>query len=590
MVYFLIFSIIPLIIVGFMAYENGKKAIEKQAFNSLTTTTTLKEEELNNWIAENEREIQLLARSPVVQKNSVRLITHIKTDPVYLRAYEEMSEYFKTVEEKDPDFFEIFLLDPEEGKIQVSTDKKREGEDKFEMPYFIEGKKDTYVQDVYFSPDFSRPLMTIATPVKAEEGNVVGVLAGRVDLKEMDKIMQEITGLGETGETYLVSKYHFFVSDPRFKAGYPLKKEIHTEGVDNCLRHNSGVGLYNNYKGVPVIGSYRWMEDRELCILAEIEQAEAFAPIYSLRKAIFTMGIIIAGVVLVVVAFLARTITMPIQQLVSGAERIGKGDLSHRIDVKTKDEIGVLAESFNTMVKNLEETQRQLIQSEKLASLGQLAAGVAHEINNPLANISLNAQMLSEDAKEDATTRKLKVIEDNVGKAARIVRNLLDFSRAPEFRPESVDVNVLLSKTLDILKHETKNIEVIKDFGSPLPEIIADPVQLQQVFTNIITNACQAMPTGGKLTIATRSMGNVFEVSFADTGHGIPKEHIRKIFDPFFTTRKIGKGTGLGLSICYRIIERHNGRIDVESEVGKGSTFTIKLPIESRGIPKNRRW
>jgi signal transduction histidine kinase len=265
--------------------------------------------------------------------------------------------------------------------------------------------------------------------------------------------------------------------------------------------------------------------------------------------------------------------------LVKGAEEIGKGKLDYRIKVRSKDEIGILAGAFNSMVKSLEESQRQLIQSEKLASLGQLAAGIAHEINNPLTNISNNAQMLQQEVGGRAAKR-LKVIEENIDKASRIVRNLLDFSRAPEFHPEFIDITLLLEKSLEFMEHDLKRIEVVKRFSKNLPEVLVDPLQIQQVFVNLITNACQAMPNGGRLTLTTDSTDKTVEVRISDTGEGIPKEHMDKIFDPFFTTRKVGKGTGLGLSISYRIIDRHGGRIKVESEVGKGSTFIIELPVE----------
>jgi signal transduction histidine kinase len=170
-----------------------------------------------------------------------------------------------------------------------------------------------------------------------------------------------------------------------------------------------------------------------------------------------------------------------------------------------------------------------------------------------------------------------------VDRATRIVKNLLEFSRTPEFHPSYTDINALITKTVDILKYETKKVEVVEKFGKELPEVPVDPIQLQQVFINIITNACQAMLKEGTLTIRTGQTGDIMEIEISDTGEGISPENLTKVFDPFFTTRKVGSGTGLGLSISYRIVEKHGGHIDVKSEVGKGTTFTIKLPAGEKG-------
>jgi PAS domain S-box-containing protein len=223
--------------------------------------------------------------------------------------------------------------------------------------------------------------------------------------------------------------------------------------------------------------------------------------------------------------------------------------------------------------------ERRVYQSEKLASIGQLAAGIAHEINNPLTNISLNTEILLKKVDDDQIKEKLESIEEQVDLAASIIRNLLDFSRQVEPEVKAIDINKVLAKTLNMLSFHLKDIDVTKDFNSSIPKIKADASQLQEVFINIIVNAIQAMPDGGKLGISTEFEEPCAVISISDTGYGIPKEYIGKIFDPFFTTRDSRKGTGLGLFICYGIIEEHGGTIEVESEIGKGTTFTIKLPV-----------
>jgi signal transduction histidine kinase len=573
--YFMLSSLVPIFIVGFMAYDSGQRAIEKQTTTYLTTTANLRAEEINRWISIEEIEVELLARSPAVQRNAPRVVALTKTDPVYKRAYEEMREFFNSSIAADEDFREITFLSPT-GIAEISTNPSKVGTSHADELYFLRGATRTYTSKI------EQNSMTISTPVMSEGNSLLGILLVSFDLKKIRELMEERAGLGKTGETYLVDGNYRFVTNPRVRDESVLKMEARNPAIEDCIRGGSGVGLYNNYEGRAVIGSYRWLDERGLCLVAEIEQAEAFSQIFALRNAIFKVGLVVAFVIIIAVVVLARSITTPIQQLVVGAEKIGRGDLEHRISLKSKDEIGILANSFNTMVKNLSETQRKLIQSEKLASIGQLAAGVAHELNNPLANISLNTEMLMRNCKDEVSAKKLNVIAENVDQAARIVRDLLDFSREAKLELEFLDVNEVLVKALESLKYEIRDIKIVDNLDPNLPKVLGDRVRLKQVFTNIISNALHAMDNGGVLSISTRADKKFLEVRISDTGRGIPKEHLGKIFDPFFTTKGVGKGTGLGLAISYSIVEKHGGLIEVESEVGKGTTFIIKIPTRKK--------
>jgi signal transduction histidine kinase len=238
--------------------------------------------------------------------------------------------------------------------------------------------------------------------------------------------------------------------------------------------------------------------------------------------------------------------------------------------------------------QKIEEKTRQLIQSEKLASVGQLAAGVAHEINNPLTNILLDAEALQRKNKDEAAKKRAAEIISQTEVVKKIVRNLLEFSRQVEPEMREIHVEELVEKTLSILSHQLRNIHVKKNL-LPKLKLKGDFNQLQQVLLNIILNAIHAMPKGGTLGIDVKSMDGFAEIRVTDTGEGIPKKHLGKIFDPFFTTKKIGEGTGLGLSIALGIVQRHKGDILVESRVGKGSAFIIRLPAgDGDGQDSNR--
>ncbi len=309
--------------------------------------------------------------------------------------------------------------------------------------------------------------------------------------------------------------------------------------------------------------------------------------------------------------FVRGAVIRPLGGIVRATERVAQGDLDQPISIPRSDEIGRLASSFNAMTASLKQaradlqhlnenlerqidersaalkqTQAQLIQSEKMSSLGKLAASVAHEINNPLAGILTYAKLLvrmheegelSEAARERAV-RNLRLIERETDRCSAIVRNLLDFARQRPPSLKGIDVSAVVDEALSLLSHrlQMQNVTLVKEL-EPMPPVMADFGQLRQSFVNIALNACEAMNAGGTLTVTARTADGAVEVRMADTGPGIAPEHLSRIVDPFFTTKE--KGTGLGLSVVYGIIERHGGSLDVKSRVGEGTTVIVRLPV-----------
>ena len=234
----------------------------------------------------------------------------------------------------------------------------------------------------------------------------------------------------------------------------------------------------------------------------------------------------------------------------------------------------------------LKQSQQQLIQAEKMTSLGQLAASIAHEINNPLGSILVYTQLLLRQLNEEQFAKSsiidhLKKIESETVYSGRMVKNLLDFSRQSPPSLSPVNLNQVVEKAYSLVAHsaELNNVTVIRRLEQGLPRIKADPNQLKQVFTNLMLNAVQAMPSGGHLEISTSKVKNNIFVEVKDSGCGIKKEHLDRLFTPFFTTKEEVMGVGLGLSVSYGIVERHGGRIEVKSKEGKGTTFKVTLPL-----------
>jgi len=254
---------------------------------------------------------------------------------------------------------------------------------------------------------------------------------------------------------------------------------------------------------------------------------------------------------------------------------------------RARAELSAAYQELNQYHQRLKESQEQLIQAEKLTSLGQMAASIAHEVNNPLSGVLVYTQLLSKKIASNSISREvildyLSKMDSELTRSTRLVRNLLDFARQSPPALGKVDINEVVDRALDLVAHsfEKQDIEVVKEFNPSLPQLVADYDQLQQVCTNLILNAIQAMPEGGWLTLRTSAEGDgQLKIEVEDTGYGISAENMRKLFTPFFTTKSEVKGVGLGLAVAYGIIQRHHGRIEVQSQEGEGTTFTIYLPL-----------
>lgn len=288
--------------------------------------------------------------------------------------------------------------------------------------------------------------------------------------------------------------------------------------------------------------------------------------------------ILLAGVIAVPIGYV---ITRPISDLVEAHQRLAAGDMAVRVQTYGNGELATLGRSFNSMAEILHRTQQELLHKEKLASMGQLAAGVAHELNNPLGTIMLFADALHRELPPDDSRRSdLQMILKEADRAKKIVADLLNFARQQEVLAQDTDLHALLDQSVESVRHQLTfaELKIVRNYDPQVRIIQADPAQLQQVFVNLLNNAAEAMEEPGTITITTRWLNGQVEISIADTGCGIPEEHMGKLFTPFFTTKPPGKGTGLGLSIVYGIVKMHRGQITVQSEVGKGTTFTILLP------------
>lgn len=318
--------------------------------------------------------------------------------------------------------------------------------------------------------------------------------------------------------------------------------------------------------------------------LADVDREVASNRRYTLLLSLLA----ILAISLLLWAFFHHLVGRPVARLLAATNAVATGDLGHRIPVTRNDELGQLATSFNAMTVRLAEARHQIYQSNKLASLGRLAAGIAHEINNPLTGVLTYSSFLLKRAGDDPEVRHdLETIVHETKRCRDIVRGLLDFARQVPPKKTLIDMNEIVLRALQIVDNQLRvqNIRVAKDLRDDLPRILADPNQLQQVLINLLVNAADAFNGNDReIRVTTgltpRDGHGMLDVTVADNGMGIPEKNLGKIFEPFFTTKE-NKGTGLGLAVVWGITSEHGGVVEVKSTVGQGTAFTIHLPLDS---------
>lgn len=444
----------------------------------------------------------------------------------------------------------------------------------------------------------------IASEVRSRINNTVA----RPGIDELAKIAQAQDN-SQNITVFVVNDKGQVVYHPDKKRAVQNEDLREHQAVNKLLMSGDGKGEFRDELGGLMVGAYLPADKYKLGVVVQEPIATAY---FELRKLeTNSLLFVITGMLLTALAgvFFAKSIERPIKDLTSATEVVSQGNLNHQVPIESIDEIGKLADAFNRMTKNLRESQERLILSEKLASLGTMAAGMAHEIKNPLVSVRTFTQMLDKKWEDQEFRKKfMTLIPHEIERINRIAESLLKFGRPMKPELTHADVNALLDEVLMLFESESKknNVRVTKKFAH-IPEITGDPGQLQQAFVNFIKNAIESMQAkGGELVVKTdfgevvklgklqrqgKKIGDqmvwgeednagvpipVIFIEITDSGEGIPEENLKSLFDPFFTTKMTG--TGMGLPISLRIIEEHKGSIKVRSQKGKGTTFIITLP------------
>ncbi len=355
-------------------------------------------------------------------------------------------------------------------------------------------------------------------------------------------------------------------------------------------KQSHGATLEFNSNGKEMVGGVARIDISDLFAGVQIPKAAAYITARELLNNLMIVSLALLIISAILSLFGSRLITRPLERLAKATKAVAKGQFDIQVALSAKDEIGKLAQSFNKMTSELDsreralkDTQAALIQSEKLAAFGQLGAGIAHEVKNPLAGILGLTQLSLRKAEKDTPVHEnLTIIEKEATRCATIIQNLLKFARQEKVAFESVDLNQVANDAMAIVEHqlEMNKVKIQREFAPDLPVIPGNSNQIQQVLINLMINAQQAMEGNpGEVTVTTASSNSSHvQVQVRDNGPGIPEDLQAKIFEPFFTTKEVGKGTGLGLSVSYGIITEHKGDIQVESSSETGTIFKITLP------------
>jgi two-component system NtrC family sensor kinase len=600
MLLFFIFFLIPYGLLTFFSFSMSKQMMKKSTIDHLQNLVEVKETAIEQWLKERIRDGKTIAESREIKS----------LDPKRIEPFLSLIKHFERA------YLDIRVLNLK-GQIISGSENPLKTSFANEEWFRMAIKEDAFISvpTPALKAPSPQPTITIAVSIKDSEGHTIGVLRELVVLTYISDLISE-SKLGETGKFFIVHPQGQFVLHSRLmellrdgtaKVSYFEKirpREVYT-------------GVYKDYTGNEVLGSWKWIPGLRCYLIAEQKTNEAFLEINLLVKNATIIFIISTIFILRISYWVIGSATAPIKRLSEAVVLFANGQFGKVVSTQRGDEIGKLVVGFNLMAEKLKKAysdlegkieasnkeleiayqmliqrQEQLIQSEKMAALGQLSAGIAHEIRNPLTSIKIFIQSLEKESDgEENQKEDFRIIVKEIDRINEHITLFLNFARPEEPLFQTININELVREPLNLLAAKLKKggIHPVVSLAEDHPPVEGDRKQLAQVVLNLLLNAVEAMPQGGTLTICStvtinpESRQEFLQLIIKDTGQGVPEKDRCYLFDPFFTTK--AGGTGLGLSVAYSIIQKHNGRIELESELGKGASFIMSLPIQ-----KEKSW
>ncbi len=583
-------TILSIAVTGYFAYLLGRRSMEKQIEQYAIGTAAQITERIRTYLHQPAKSVALLKAS-------------MENGFIDTKDERNLIRFFHLLQQEHPEFLNI-IYGTADGGFTMVPPQRPEVHKLFDpriRPWYAGAVEQAalYWTQVYVFASSQHPGITVSTRVRSADRSILGVCAIDIDLSTFSRFLSTLK-IGSHGYAYIIDNVqgrviaHPQLLNPHFRpeqirfldAGMQRLKAGHKQFDMAVL---DGEAFFTAYTDYP---------ENDWSVGVNLPVADFLENINAIKKATATLVIVAVCISCIVSYLVARTIVKPLRMLEQGIQRVSAGNLDYTVRIHDPTIVGTLAEAFNQMASSLKQSQAalkqtylELAEKEKMAALGQLTAGIAHEIKNPLGIILGSAQVVANPEKPEAMRhRAAQFIIDEVIRLNNTLKAFLAFARpvAPNMQP--TDLSQLLEDTLDNLAGplEKQAIRVDRSLMRPVPPCAADPDQIRQVLLNILFNAIQAMPDGGSLTVAVSTIDQEvghngtatrqIAVAVADTGAGIGPDQLERIFEPFVTFKD--DGTGLGLSIVKQILKQHHATIDVESRVGKGSTFTIRIPCQ----------
>lgn len=611
-VYFVILAALPVTVVQYITLTQTSEQAKRQILNQLQSVSGLKANQLQQWVGDSQQ-VLLTFLDPSSTGPFIDLIaapTDAKQTAISSNLSGAVNKTSDTsqVSNKLFDKFFIYNLD---GKVLAASDNVDVGKLVNRQPYFDNSLKASFTQPPYYAVNTGK-LTIIQTEPILSEGKIVGVLAGQVNIATLGNIMTERSGFGDTGETYLVSnENNYFLTPSRFD-GYSQTQAYHSEGIDKAVAGQTGSGTYKDYRGVTVLGYYRWIPELQTGLLAEQDEAEALAASQSARNT----GILIAflaTVMAVAVGFILITrISNPLQALTHIATQIAGGNLKLRAEIKRRNEIGVLGEAFNKMTAQLSQNIAQLDQRleeldrtnkdlqvasakarEAARVKSEFMATMSHELRTPLnAMLGFSGILLEGmggEIDEDAN-HMVSRIHSNSERLLGLINSILDIAKIEAGRLEIVNRPVEMRHLVETWRGQMgvlaqqKGLTFNVTIDPALPQMVnTDAERLSQITINLLSNAFK-FTEKGNVTLSVKPVSDQLQIDVTDTGIGIPPHALNYIFEEFRqldgSSQRAYGGTGLGLAIVRNLCRMMDGSVRVRSDLGKGSTFTVTVPLQ----------